>query len=154
MIIRRCEPADLPDVIGLAAVFHAESPEHSFLPFDPVAVHGLVMNAIDNESWLPLVAYSQGELVGIGLFFALPTFFGPALEGGDLAFYVRPDRRGTIAAAGMMKRLMAWIAETGVKVFRAGVNTGIDDPRAERFFAGAGFQRAGSIWSLRVPEAP
>lgn len=150
MIVRRCEPGDLPDVIGLARQFHSESPSHSFLPFDPLTVHILISNAIDNDSWLPLVAYaSGGELVGMGLFFALPTFFGPAIEGGDLAFYVRPDRRGSIAAAGIMRRLVGWIAEKGIARMRLGIDTGIDDARAERFFEGSGFVRSGSVWTLR-----
>lgn len=149
MIVRRCEPDDLPDVIGLAATFHRESPVFRDLPFEAIKVHQLVSNAIENPDWLPLVAFAQGELVGMALFFALPSFFGPAIEAGDLAFYVRPDRRGTIAAGALMKRLFAWLAEKDVRLFRAGVNTGIDDARAEKFFAGCGLTRLGSVWALR-----
>lgn len=155
MIVRRAELGDLPDIIELARGFHEESPHHNFLPFDPGAVYQLVTTAIGNDDWLPVVAYaSGGALVGMGLFFALPTFFGPALEAGDLAFYVRPDRRGSVAAGGIMRELMRWASAKGVRVIRQGVNTGIAEATAERFFEGSGFSRAGSIWMFRPPLDP
>lgn len=148
MIVRRCEPGDVNQALELARTFHAESPNHGWLEFDDITVRRLIMQAIDSPTWLPLVAYSQGQMAGIGLFFVLPCFFGPALEGGDLVFYVRPDRRGSLAAAAMMRVLVPWMRQQGVMRIRLGIDTGIDDARAEKFFAGSGFTRVGSLLAL------
>lgn len=146
MIVRRCEELDLPMVLQMAATFHAESPVFAPLPFDEGTVYRLVRQAISDDNWLALVAVaSGGELVGIGLFYAMPTFFGPAIEAGDLAFYVTPSRRGGLAAAGMLEAYLRWAGEKGASMINMGVNTGINHDVAIRTFAKAGFRPKGTL---------
>ncbi len=146
MIVRRIERGDMPDVVAMSAAFHQESPVFAPLPFDPAKVYELVVNAIDNERWLPLIAYSSGgEVVGIALFYAVETFFGPAIEIGDLAFYVPPGRRGSLAAAGMMEEFLRWAMTQQPAMISIGINTGINEELAARFFERCGFTHKGRM---------
>lgn len=147
MIVRPATMEDMPAVIGMAAQFHAESPVFSPQPFDPVKVHQLVAAAIGDDDWLALVAFaSGGELVGMGLFFAMESFFGPSLEVGDLAFYVAPTRRGSLAAAGIMERLLSWAEAKGAYSVDLGVNTGINPEKAGQFFEHCGLGLKGQLY--------
>lgn len=139
--------ADMPDVIAMASGFHAESPVFRDQPFDPAKVHQLVSLAIKDADWLPLVAFaSGGQMVGMGLFFILESYFGPSLEVGDLAFYVKPDRRGSLAAAGIMETLLAWAHAKGAYCVDLGVNTGINPEKAGQFFEHCGFATKGMLF--------
>ena len=145
MILRRAELADMPDVLGMAHRFHAESPVHNWLPFDHDQVRQLVTNAIDDPTWLPLVVYSDGELVGMAMMVLLPTFFGPALECVDLTFYVDPGRRGGIAAARMLEAIVGWAADSGAQRVTIAPNTGIEPAKVIRFFERSGFSSVGTV---------
>lgn len=152
MIVRTAEAGDLPAIIGMAGQFHAESPVYRDQPFDPIKVHRLVSTAIGDDDWLALVAFaSGGELVGMGLFFALESYFGPSIEVGDLAFYVAPSRRGSLAAAGIMERLVQWSIEKDAHCVDLGVNTGINTDKAGQFFEHCGFAKKGLLFRKVLP---
>lgn len=152
MIVRPAETADMPAIIGMARAFHLESPVYRDQPFDPIKVHRLVATAIGDDDWLALVAFaSGGELVGMGLFFALESYFGPSIEVGDLAFYVAPNRRGSLAAAGIMEKLLDWSVTKDAYCVDLGVNTGINTDKAGQFFEHCGFIQKGLLFRRVLP---
>lgn len=150
MIVRRAEAGDLPDLLSLAATFHRESSLNSWLPFSPAKVHKLIVDAISDPDWLPLVAYSNGELAGMALIVSMETFFGPAREAGDLAFYVDPARRGGRAAVAMLKAIIAWCAGKGIARLTIAPNTGIAHDSAVSFFRKAGMDVTGTALTRRL----
>jgi GNAT superfamily N-acetyltransferase len=151
MILRRAEAADLPDIIGMALLFHAESPVHGWLEFDPSRVRELVLAAIDDPDWLPLVVYADDELIGMAMMIAVSTFFGNDIEVCDLIFYVDHSRRGSKAALAMMAHIRAWAKqEKGALRLTITPNTGINQDQAVSFFEKCGMQRQGTVLSQRL----
>ncbi len=150
MILREATSEDLPDIIGMALMFHAESPVHGWLPFNPTRVRELVLAAIDDPLWLPLVVYADGALIGMAMMLVVPTFFGDDMEACDLAFYVDHDRRGSRAALAMLFHIRAWAKARGARRLTITPNTGINQDQAVRFFEKCGFITQGSVLSERL----
>lgn len=150
MILRRAELVDMPDILGMAHRFHSESPVHGWLQFDFDQVRELITSAIDDPAWLPLVVYSDGELVGMALMVTLPTFFGLELECVDLTFYVDPGRRGGVAAARMLAAIVSWAGERGARRVSIAPNTGISHDKSVSFFERSGFSLVGAVLTKRL----
>lgn len=142
---RRAVPRDLEQLLPLCRQFHAESPVHSKRVFEDARVEQLILDALVNDTWLAVVAVDEDEIVGMGLFYAFPTFFGPDIEVGDLTFYVTPDRRGSHAAVGILEEVCKWAELKGAAHLQIGLNTGIREAAALRFFTRFGFERTGIV---------
>jgi GNAT superfamily N-acetyltransferase len=150
MRLRRYTPRDLDAVMRVARGFHAESPVHSAHPFDPVKVTQLLDAAWSDPNWLAAIVLDKEEVVGLLLIFCMPMFFGPALEVGDLTFFVVPGRRGTRAAQLMVHEAVQWARSREAAVIRIGVMTGIDHDKAVGFFGHHGFVPTGTIMERRL----
>lgn len=149
--VRRAELADMPDIIGMAMAFHSEAPAHNWLPFDAGHVHELVENAICNpDHWLPLIAEADDGLAGMALIVAMPTFFGPAMEASDLAFFVEPGRRGSRVALDMLALITNWAVERGCRRLTIAPNTGINHEQTVRFLGRCGFTPQGTVMVMRL----
>lgn len=57
--------------------------------------------------------------------------------------YVRPDRRGTRAAALLMKQLIAWAEEIGANEIIGGNDNGFNSERTAKFLGHFGFEKVG-----------
>lgn len=146
IVVRRLDFDDKPKVeaaMRLAAMMHSESPLHSPYPFDTMQVHELMRAACKDPDWLPLVCLRDDEVIGMGLLMCQPMFFGPDKEVSDLAFYVRPDCRGTSAAFRMMAFIDLWASALGAVRIQVGIHTGINHDVALSFFQKIGYRVSG-----------
>jgi GNAT superfamily N-acetyltransferase len=149
--VRRVTDEDVADVVELAWAFWSESPLHRDFPFDAVKVEGLIRNALAaDDSWLALIVVDDDRIVGMALVFAMHMFFGPAIEVGDLAFYVRPDARGGRAALLLEREIASWAALVGASKVSIGIHTGINHDPARRFFEKRGYGLTGLMLSKSV----
>lgn len=84
-----------------------------------------------------------GELVG----FIMALTCGYGACAGFFAtqevFYVRPDKRGTRAAALLVQKFNDWADSLGPEEVHAGVANGFQPERTARFFEYYGFERVG-----------
>lgn len=154
MLIRRAVAGDIPDLLPLCRQFHAESPVHSQLPYDEPTVITLLTNTISDSSWLAQVAIDDDDaIIGMSLHYCMVSWFSTALEAGDLAFYVIPEKRGGRAALKLLGGILRWFETSGALRLQQGITTGINDDAAERFFAKMGFERSGVLVQRRVSPA-
>lgn len=130
----------------MAQAMHAESPVHSALPFSGERVGQLFDKIVMDRDWLLAVAQDEQGLIGMLVLFVVPVFYSEALEAGDLAFYVVPDRRGTRAAVQLLHFGEMW-ASARASVMRLGLTTGVRTDQSARFLEKAGYHCSGILMS-------
>lgn len=149
--VRRVIAEDIGEILEMARAFHAESPVFCSMPFDAVKVQTLVGEAIRNPDWLALVAVGDHGLTGMSLVFIAPSYFSQALECMDLAYYVRPEARGTTAAIRMLQEITKWAIDSGACRLTIAPRTGIRDEQLNRFFTKAGLEYGGTMHTVALP---
>lgn len=146
--IRPATADDIPVLIALGAVMHAESPRFSRFEFLPDRLSDNIRMVLGYEYGFAMVAESGGEVVGGLLAVAMPHFACDVLQACDLAYFVRPDRRGGIAAVRLAEAYRQWAADLGAEA-SIGVNTGVQPERTGRLLAALGAEQTGTIWTWR-----
>jgi L-amino acid N-acyltransferase YncA len=95
------------------------------------------------------VAEEGGEIMG-GTHAAIEdSFFGPARFACEFAVFVRPDARGGIAAAGLLRAYARWARECGAELVQAGITTGVDTESSARLYSVVGFQPVGQLFEYQ-----
>lgn len=146
--IRPATAADIPALIALGAVMHAESPRFSRYSFMPERLDGNIRMVLGYEYGFAVVAESGGELVGGLLAVAMPHYACDLLQACDLAYFVRPDRRGGIAAVRLADAYREWAAGLGASA-SIGINTGVQPERTAKLLAALGAEQTGTVWTWR-----
>lgn len=93
----------------------------------------------------PTVFVVDGE-DGVVAFLVADMYEYRAAEGiftSQEVLFVRPDRRGTRAAALLMKQLVAWSQMLGAKEIVGGVDNEFQSERTAKFLEHFGFKRVG-----------
>lgn len=146
--IRPATADDIPALIALGAVMHAESPRFSRFGFERDRLDGNIRMVLAYEYGFAVVAEHDGEMVGGLLAVAMPHFACDLLQACDLAYFVRPDRRGGIAAARLADAYREWAASIGAEA-SIGLNTGVQPERTAKLLAALGAQQTGTVWTWR-----
>ncbi len=138
------EGDDLKALIALGAEMH---PQSSFadLAFEPRQWGMFLVDLITHPQHAVFVAEAGDEVVGGVAVTATPSMFGPDLVAAELGLFVRPERRASGAARGLIEAYLAWAREMGCKRVNVGNSAGMDDSRYVRLMQHAGFERAGSL---------
>jgi len=144
-MIREATLADVGSLLVLAEQMHAES---RFSPrrFSVDKMAALFQSLIASDTGVVLVAEQAGELLGVFAGYVAEDWFGPDLAAGDFGLFVRPDRRGAVAAAGMVRRFVAWAQSKGVARPDLGISTGVHLDATTRLYRALGFQPVGTIF--------
>ena len=146
--IRPATADDIPALIALGAVMHAESPRFSRFAFERDRLDGNIRMVLAYEYGFAVVAECAGEMVGGLLAVAMPHFACDLLQACDLAYFVRPDRRGGIAAVRLADAYREWAASLGAEA-SIGLNTGVQPERTAKLLAALGAQQTGTVWTWR-----
>tara|TARA_B110000977_G_C10847845_1_gene404619 strand:- start:131 stop:577 length:447 start_codon:yes stop_codon:yes gene_type:complete len=140
---------DIPEVVVLGSDLHKES-RYRALDFDPLKLWELGETMLNKpESWLSLVVELDKEIVGFFLGYVVEHFFGHELTAGDLCIYIKPEHRGGMTGARLIKRFDSWCQEKGVKEPLLGVSAGITPERTGRLY-----ERLGYTEKLTVYKKP
>ncbi|MCC6536113.1 MAG: GNAT family N-acetyltransferase [Bryobacterales bacterium] len=154
MSIRPMEKHDIPRVVELGRLMHQEG-EYRFLPFDPNRCAALLERCFASpRQWCALVAETRGEVMGMLVACKTSYLFCAESVANDLVLYVAPQRRGGLAAAGLIRGFADWAARNGVR--EACLSTSLDagNDRAERLIERLGFRRVGGVFKQRFEAAP
>lgn len=155
MLARILERQDVPAIVALARVMHAEAPFYQDLIYDEQKVEALCGLCLDEDAWFCLVAQEEeGSIIGFLAAVATPTLFGPDLTVEDLAFYVLPDWRGTTAAVRMLRMLESWSTAIGAKRIRMGITTGTNPGQTARFLNRFDYVETGWLYTKIVCPLP
>lgn len=113
------------------------------LTFNEDRCRKTIRNYLDLASPTIFVAESKGEVIGM----LVCDFYEHRAADGHAAvqevLFVRPDKRGTRAAALMMKELVAWAEIVGANEIVGGNDNEFNSDRTARFLGHFGFKRVG-----------
>lgn len=148
-MIRAATPNDLNALLELGCAMHAESAYH-YLPFDQEKVRALLLSCMKGFGCV-FVAERDGEI--IGGFFGIITehYFCDVKMACDLALFVRPDRRGALAAVQLIEAYIDFALKQGVdpRNIQIGISTGVDIDRTAKLYERMGFERTGGIFKYK-----
>jgi GNAT superfamily N-acetyltransferase len=148
-MIRNATHDDIPTMIALGAAMHAES-RYARFPWNSEKVSALIAALIDSDDGLALVTDDgDGALTGGMLAAIEDSFFGEARFACEFAVFVRPDARGGIAAARLLRAYAQWARDSGADLVQAGITTGVNVEASARLYAGVGFQPIGTLFEYQ-----
>lgn len=143
-MIRQATPADLPELIRLGQIMHAESPEYRDMVFCPDTLGRTLLAAMESH-FLCVAERADGTLAGGLAAMAVRHWFGPSIQACDLALFVDPQARGGIAAARLIRAYVEWARAAGAQKIALGITTGIEAEITARLCERLGARRAGII---------
>lgn len=141
-MIRRASLLDVPRLVELAEMMHAES-RFTMLTFDRDKMTSVATGLLSMPNGLALVAVKGGEIVGAFLGIAEEHVFSRDLFACDLATFIDPKHRGGFIAVSLLRGYVKWARELGVKCINAGIASGINHDVSVRLYERIGFVRVG-----------
>lgn len=145
-MIRPATHADIGAMLVLAEAMHAES-RFARRRFSLDKMAALFSSLIDSDDGLVLVAERDGVVHAVFAGYVAEDWFGPDRMSGDFGLFVRPDSRGGLDAARLVKAYVRWARERGVVEPEVGISTGIHTETTTRLYEALGFQRIGQLLS-------
>lgn len=147
-MIRRATLLDVPRIVELGALMHAES-RYTMLRYDAekmARATALIVNAPDG---LALVAVKEGRIVGAFMGVAEEHFFSRDKFAFDLATYIEPAHRGGFLAVALLRGFVRWARARGIACINAGIASGINHDVSERLYERVGFVRIGTAYEYQ-----
>lgn len=145
-MIREATHDDVPRLVDLARVMHAEAPNFRDLPFDGDRLAATLRGLVNNPrgfAWL--LEDEDGETVGALVALAVPHFFSPSLVSCDLGLFVLPERRGGMGVVRLLNAYRAWSHEIGATKVQIGLMTGVHVEHTRALLERLGWHCAGLV---------
>lgn len=124
---------------------------HDISSYAPIAwneekVERLLHGLIDDANSLVIVSERGGQIVG-GLAGGVTEYwFSSEKMAFDYSFFIEPNSRHGITAAGLLKSFFEWAESMGAKQVKLGITTGINVEGTTRLYHACGFQDAGALF--------
>ena len=147
MIIRPATREDLPAMIALGAKMHAESVYAGF-DYDTSKLVDLGMHylAHPNECSLLVCEDAHGRLLGMHAGYISEYYFGRDLIASDLLLFVDPCKRGSLAAALLVRAFEEWAFAKGAKEVCPGSSTMVAPERTAKLYERLGYTVVGNLF--------
>lgn len=143
-MIRPANLYDIPALLDLGERMHAESPRFSRLTFSRARLHDTLRMLIDNPLGFVWVAEEE-QLIGGMVAMASPHWASTDLIATDLALFIEPSRRGSLAPVRLINRYRWWGREIGAVITQVGCTTGVETEKTAQLFERLGLTRCGVI---------
>lgn len=145
-------PAGYGQIDELTDMIRADAAEGSYahLTFDPATVRESLTNYIDDEHRTLLSAVDGQSTIGFIAGHMEKSLIGPDLIAGEVAFYVRPEKRGGRTATLLIREFCRWAVRNGARRIVFGNAAGMNDRAYTRLFKRYGFKQMGSIMVMEV----
>ena len=125
---------------------HKES-AYAFLPYDRDKVRTLILAYIeDTETRCGLIAESEGTIIGMIGGYLIEYYFCDERLTCDELLFVKPDRRGGLAAVRLIGGLQKWAAGRGATELCLSISTDVRSEYTGRFYERLGFTHVGGIY--------
>lgn len=146
MGIRQATLDDLPALINLGELMHAESPRFSSITFSTVRLgHTLAALVQSPMGFVWVTETEAGEVVGAMVATAFQHWASDDLMTTDLALFLAPEHRGGTAAARLARKYHQWARDLGAKLIQQGVTTGVHTDQTVQLLERLGMKRCGVI---------
>lgn len=145
MQVRLALASDADEIVGMARTNMEQT--RPTLIFNEDRCRRTIQNYLDHADPTIYVAEDKGAVVG----FLVCNFYenraADGLHATQEVLFVKPDKRGTRAAALLMKELIAWAGMLGATEIIGGNDNEYNSDRTARFLEHFGFKRVG--YSMR-----
>lgn len=153
MKLRPATRADVPAMLALAPMIHAESRFATF-PYDHEKLEQSLTNLIalqDKGNHCCLLAENrEGQVIG-GFIGALEEyFFTSAKSANSILIWVAPGYRGSAAALRFIGAFREWAKNRGAVEVCVVVASGVTIARTDRFLRKLGFSQTGGNYSASL----
>lgn len=147
-MIRDATLADVPTLVELGRLMHAESPVFNRIRYWPEKVGKQIASLIEAEYGFVRVAERGGRIVGGMVGFVLPEWCSFDLVAHEMALYTSQDARGGVLGAALIKQFKAWSLEQGAVYGTLGISTGVAVEQTGRLYESQGARRVGAIYEF------
>jgi GNAT superfamily N-acetyltransferase len=147
MRIRPATREDLPAMIALGAKMHAESAYAGF-DFDTSKLVDLGLHYIANPDTCFAVVCEDdhGHLLGMHAGYVSEYYFGRDLIASDLLLFVDPGKRGSLAAAKLVRAFEEWAFAKGAQEVCPGSSTMVAPERTAKLYERLGYTVVGNLF--------
>lgn len=146
--VRPAVEADIPTILELGGMLHAESPRYREFSYSPKKVARLAMYVIGEGG--ALVAEKDGKIIGLIAGMVSEHWFSEDKIATDLTFFIVPEERKKGRAALMLVRAFeAWAESKGARHIVPGTSTQLDADGTARFYEKLGYERTGYQFAKR-----
>lgn len=142
--IRLATIADVPEIVELGAVMHAESPRFQRFPYDAGKVADVAATMILSPKSIVILADCHG-IVGIFGGFIAEHFFSTAKYASDAVMFVHPDYRGGATFPRMLKTFEKWAITQGAIEIAPGISTEVHADRTLALYERLGYRLSGHL---------
>lgn len=139
MPIRKALLEDLPVLLQLGELMHAESPRYSRLTFSMERAGKTLRFLIENAEGVVFVAEEAGQIIGGIGGLASAHWSSEDVVADEVFFFLLPNRRGRFAASRLICALRAWADLRGAHWLSAGLSTGLPPERMAALYKRLGF---------------
>lgn len=143
-MIRKATFDDIPRLVELGRVMHAEAPNFRAMAFDPERLAMTLQTVIESDRGFAWVIEGD-EVVGGLIAMAVPHWFSPEVTACDLALFVLPEHRGGIGCARLLNRYRSWAAGLGATKIQLGIMTGVHVEQTRALCERLGWHCAGVV---------
>jgi hypothetical protein len=151
--VRPAAESDIDEMVAMLRIQHVSSSFRD-ISFHEPKVRALFRHAIAAGDHACLVyERAGGGLNGMLVGFVMQHFFSLETMASDLFVFVRPEARGSIAAARLWSAFRHWALAAGAVTLRFGTIGGEAPERTRRFYTGLGMTEVGSIYLQPLNKA-
>lgn len=137
---------DVPAIVALGAVMHAESPRFSRFPYSPEKVADVVATMLCNPKNVVIVAdHSDQGIVGMFGGFIAEHYFSTAKYASDVAMFIHPDHRGGSVVVRVLKTFEEWAISQGAIEIAPGISTEVQADRTLQLYSRLGYRLSGHL---------
>lgn len=147
MSTRRGRIEDIPALVALAEIFHAESGYAALAPIDSPSVDRTLRGMIESQGAVLLVSEIEGRIAGgIGALIFPLHFNQSVLAAQELFWWLLPAYRGSGEGLRMLAAIEGAVAEAGVKVFSMLSLERCRPEELAELYRRRGYQKCENVW--------
>jgi GNAT superfamily N-acetyltransferase len=148
--IRKAGKDDGPALLALLERLHGES-AYADLAVKPEKLRQFLHGVLTQPTHTCFVHIRpSGDIDGFIMGYLTTPFFSDETIAYDVALYLVPEARGSLAAARLFRALSAWAKQKGARQLWIGTSAGIDPARSRRFYLGMGLEEIGGVFRTRL----
>lgn len=146
-MVRDATHDDIPALVALGAIMHAES-RHSFMAYGAEKVAETLRALIG--SGFVRVHVKDDVIDGVMVGYMGEPWFSTERVASELALFVIPGRRGGMAAWYLLSEFAAWAEEQGAREITLAISTGVRIDETGQMYQRLGYEHVGGVFKRRM----
>jgi GNAT superfamily N-acetyltransferase len=147
-MIRKAEVQDIPALVEIGRLFHAEAEHFSKCDYSSNKVISFLENLLTNEDALVNVIERDGVIIGGMAAIIFQEWYSTDPLATDICVFILPEHRGSTAAAELIQSYKAWAKEKGAVYSLISVGSGINMERTQQLYEKLGARYIGPLLAI------